>query len=186
MAGHNWTPEKLATLDLSKLKIVHANALRVGAPDLLEMCASEISSRSKKSPARSGSSSLNAEHGDIVTEYHFVCRNDRGVTFNSDDTFWSTSWVVAEDVIKRSLSFGAKFALHNSKQELSYRQGSIRDYRRVDDFADGKVASRIDFLVASDSQPLEWAGRGAGERGYKRARSSGNEVASNAETGKLP
>jgi hypothetical protein len=180
MAGHNWTPEKLAALDLPRLKNVEENALRNGVSDLIGMCASEIASR-KKSPSRHSSSPAKAESGDVVTEYHFVCRNDRGVTFNSDGTFWSTSWVVAEDVIKKSLRFGAKFALHNTKQEPSYRQGLIKDYRRIGDFADGKVESRIDFLVLSESQPLEWAGSGSGEKGYKRAKSSGNKVASNAE-----
>jgi hypothetical protein len=184
MAGHNWTPEKLSALDLSKLKNVQENALRNAVPDLLDMCASEIASRKKVTPSRHSISPAKAESGDIVTEYHFVCRNDRGVTFNPDGTFWSTSWVVADDVIKKSLRFGARFALHNSKQEPSYRQGLIKDYRRIQDFADGKVESRVDFLVLSEPQPLEWAGSGAGEKGYKRAKSSGNETTPNVEAGK--
>jgi hypothetical protein len=180
MVGHSWTAEKLSALDLPKLKNVQENALRNGASDLVDMCALEIASR-KKSQSRVSGSSARVETGDIVTEYHFVCRNDRGVTFNADGTFWSTSWVVAEDVIKRSLSFGARFALHNSKLEPSYRQGLIKDYRRIDDFADGKVESRIDFLITSEPQSLEWAGSGTGEKGYKRAKSSGNP--SSAEAG---
>jgi hypothetical protein len=186
MAGHNWTPEKLSNLDLSKLKNVQENAVKNAVPDLMDMCASEIASRKKVTPSRQSSPPAKAESGDIVTEYHFVCRNDRGVAFNPDGTFWSTSWIVAEDVIKKSLRFGARFALHNSKQELSYRQGLIKGYRRIDGFADGKVESRIDFLVLSESQPLEWVGSGAGEKGYKRAKSSGNEASPNVEAGKIP
>jgi hypothetical protein len=170
---HNWTAEKLSALDLAKLKVVRANAERNEAADLVAMCDFEKSSR-KPAITRAATTKVAAEIGDLVTEYHFVCRNDRGVTFNSDGTFWSTSWVVSEDVLKKSIKAGAKFALHNSRAEPSYRQGTIKEYRRIDDFADGEVESRIDFLVAPDDMPLVWSGSGAGEKGYKRVNSSRN------------
>ena len=168
-----WTAEKLSVLDGVKLKVVRENAERKGATDLVAMCDAEIVARKPTAPSR-GKKFVPSETGDVVTEFHFVCRSDRGVTLNADGTFWSTSWVVAEDVLQKSLKYGAKLALHNSKVEHSYRQGTIKDYRRIEDFADGEVESRIDFLVAvDDTPPLEWAGSGAGEKGYKRVRSSG-------------
>ena len=170
--AHNWTAEKLAALDLAKLRVLRENAERNGAVDLIGMCDADL--RSRKPPAVSRSKkTIDAETGDLVTEYHFVCRDDRGVTFNPDGTFWSTSWVVSEEVLKKSLEYGAKLALHNSKAEPSYRQGMIKDYRRIDDFTDGEVESRIDFLVVSGDAPLDWAGSGTGEKGYKRVKSSG-------------
>jgi hypothetical protein len=177
-----WTAEKLSALDSAHLKTVRDNALRLGADELVVMCDSEINSRKKAAP-RTLKTAIRAEAGDIVTEYHFVCRNDRGVTFNSDGTFWSTSWVAAEEVVKTSIQFGARLALHNSKLEPSYRQGVIKEYRRVDDFAEGKVESRIDFLVLSEPQELKWAGTGTGEKGYKRVRSSGDQPKLTSDVG---
>jgi hypothetical protein len=173
-----WTAEKLSALDLTKLKVIRENAERKGAVDLVVMCDAQIAARRPAATSRQ-QNPARSEAGDVVTEYHFVCRDDRGVTFNPDGTFWSTSWVVSEEVIKKSLRYGAKLALHNSKAEQSYRQGTIKEYRRIDDFADGEVESRIDFLVTSDDAPLDWAGSGAGEKGYKRINSSGNAATSN-------
>ncbi|WP_431016072.1 hypothetical protein [Bradyrhizobium pachyrhizi] len=173
-----WTAEKLAALDLAKLKVIRENAERKHAVDLVAMCDAEIAARRPASTPRANNP-MRRESGDVVTEYHFVCRSDRGVTFNPDGTFWSTSWVVAEDVIKKSLRYGAKLALHNSKSEQSYRQGTIKEYRRIGGFADGEVETRIDFLVASDDTPLDWAGSGTGEKGYKRIKSTGNASTSN-------
>jgi hypothetical protein len=169
---HNWTAERLSAQDLAALKVIRENAERKGATDLISMCDTEISRRKPATSPRA-KRSIEAETGDLVTEYHYVCRNDRGVTFNPDGTFWSASWVVAEDVLQKSLKFGAKLALHNSKAEPSYRQGAIKEYRTIDDFADGEVTSRIDFLVLPDEIPLVWAGSGTGERGYKRVKSTG-------------
>ena len=170
--AHTWTIEKLSALELAKLKVVRENAERNGVADLVAMCDSAIGLRKPPASLRTRKA-IDSEIGDLVTEYHFVCRNDRGVKFNSDGTFWSTSWVVAEEVLQKSLKYGAKLALHNSKAEPSYRQGTIKDYQRIDDFTDGEVEARIDFLVVPDDTPLDWAGSGAGEKGYKRVKSSG-------------
>jgi hypothetical protein len=168
-----WTAEKIAELDSARLKTLRENASQKGAVELVALCDQEIDSRGLK--GRSDRTSAGKpEIGDIVTEFHFVCRADRGVILNQDGTFWSTSWVAAEDVVKKSIRFGAKLALHNSKAEPSYRQGIIKAYRRIGDFAEGEVESRIDFLFFSDSQPLQWAGLRAGEKGYKRAKASGD------------
>ncbi|WP_315723166.1 MULTISPECIES: hypothetical protein [unclassified Bradyrhizobium] len=173
-----WNAEKLSALDLARVKIIRDNAQRKGAIELVAMCDAQIAERQPVRPPRARNAA-EAETGDLVIEYHFVCRNDRGVTFNPDGTFWSTSWVVGEDVLRKSLRYGPKLALHTSKTEPSYRQGKITDYRRVDDFADGKVESRIDFLVVPDNTPLDWAGAGTGEKGYKRVKSSGNAITTN-------
>jgi hypothetical protein len=167
--AHSWTAEKLSALELARLKVLRENAMRNGAVDLVAMCDSAIDLRKPAASARSRKAT-DKETGDLVTEFHFICQNDRGVKVNSDGTFWSTSWVVAEEVLQKSMKYGAKLALHSSKAEPSYRQGTIRDYQRIDDFAEGDVKFRIDFLVVSDETPLAWAGSDAGE---KRAKSSG-------------
>ncbi|WP_332695841.1 hypothetical protein [Bosea sp. (in: a-proteobacteria)] len=140
------------------------NAVRRSATDVVRICdlaLSELkpaSQRTKPSAAR--------PTAEYVAEYHFVCRDDRGVTFLSDGTFRSASWVVAHDEIEKSLRFGAKLALHNSKLEPSYRQGTIIGFERIDDFQDGETRVRIDFLVTPDEGRLDWAGGGTGEKGY--------------------
>jgi hypothetical protein len=163
---HNWTEEKLAALDPKKLRIVRENAKRKGVASLVHLCDQIIGSR--ELPRAPKSTSLKSETGEIVEEYHFVCRNDRGVTMNSDGTFWTASWVVDQAVAQESMKYGARLALHNSKQEASYRQGTITELKRVEYPEDGKIKSRIDFKVSPDSSPLQWAGRSAGEKGYKR------------------
>jgi len=170
MADYNWTAEKLAALDLKRLKIVKENAERKGAIDLVAKCDEEI--RSRPSSHFSASPKLKSQAGDIVLEYHFDCRNDRGVTLNPDGTFWSASWVVAEDVVETSMRYGAILALHNSRRELSYRQGTIKDYRLVNYDQEGEIKSRIDLLVSSEATSLPWAGRATGEKGYKRRKIS--------------
>ncbi|MFL9499901.1 hypothetical protein ACJMQP_07540 [Rhodopseudomonas palustris] len=174
---HNWTAEKLAALDTVRLRTLRQNAIRLDAADLTELCDAALAARVPQRQA--ANRAYRQEVGDIVTEYHFVCRNDRGVTFNPDGSFWTASWVVAEGLLKRSMNFGAKLALHNSKLEPSYRQGLIKEYRLVDDFAEGEVESRIDFLVVPDTQSLDWVGAGRGEKGYKRAKTLGGRVVAN-------
>ena len=166
MVNHGWTAEKLASLDLPKLKSLRDNAIAKYAKDLAALCEQEIEARR---PKKGGSQSVVRRHGSngVVVEYHFVCRDDRGVTTNPDASFWSASWVVSEQTLIRSIKHGTMFCLHNSKDELSYRQGKVVEYRRIEDFEDGEVESRIDFLVVPSGPALEWFGDGTGEKGYR-------------------
>ena len=121
---HSFTPEPLKTLDLSKLKIIRENAERKSASDLIRMCDEELALRSPKNARKERASSTHAG-GDVVTGYHFVCSKGRGVDEDTNGHFRSGSWVVAEANVVESLKYGAYLALHENKNEPSYRQGQI-------------------------------------------------------------
>ena len=163
--SHNYTPEKLRNLETSKLKALYENALRLDAADLVEMCRSELSLRSpRKAKERDqGEHSTNS----FVSEYHFVCAKDRGVTPAGPGKFWSGTWVVAQENVEKSLAFGASLALHESKSDVSYRQGKIVEFRRGSRDIIDKENEGIEFLVEETASPLEWVGGGSGEKGYK-------------------
>ncbi len=162
---HNFTPEKLSTWDTAKLRVLHDNAVRQGASDLVEMCEWELERRKPQKAPRLGQD----EHSEnsFVSEYHFVCAKDRGVIGAGPGKFWSGAWVVAEANVKKSIEYGAYLALHETKAETSYRQGRILDYRRgARDMVD-KQNEGIEFLIEETNHPLEWHGGGSGEKGYK-------------------
>ena len=60
-----------------------------------------------------------------VRGFHFICPKELGVTAQSDGTFRTGIWAVAENVVKRALIADAYVALHNTKAENSYLQGKI-------------------------------------------------------------
>ena len=86
---------------------------------------------------------------------------------NNDGTFWSGSWVVSKQNVENSLKYGAYLALHDSKAELSYRQGKIIGYRKTSRSMVSKNEDGIEFKVLAEEVPYEWVGAGAGEKGYK-------------------
>jgi hypothetical protein len=112
-----------------------------------------------------------------VTGYHFVCERGRGVTEIGDGRFWSGSWVVAESKVRKSVERGAYLALHEAKGEVSYRQGTIVDYRRSprdmvpesETGASSQIEEGIEFLVQEADLPYTWVGGGSGEKGYRWA-----------------
>jgi hypothetical protein len=176
--SHNYTPEKLALESRENVETIRKNAARLGAIDLAEMCDRDLESR--KPPKTEKSVSRHPKHSDtdIVVGYHFVCERDRGVTHVGDGSFWSGSWVVSEDNVKASLRYGAYLALHESKSDLSYRQGQILRYRRSprDMLANkksdpgAKVEEGIEFLVRETNKSYVWVGTATGEKGYRWAK----------------
>jgi hypothetical protein len=181
MAVSMWTPDKLRSLALPQLKILRDNASKRGVTDIVELCDAEIAARPAVARTTGLRSAATKEEGDIVIEYHFVCRGDKGVTVNNNGTFWSGSWGVSEEVVKTSMKYGARFALHESKGAPSYRQGKIVEYTKVEAMKNNKPEARIDFLVESETTPLDWAGAGVGEKGYKRAKRSDLTAAATSE-----
>ena len=168
---HSFTPEKLQKLERDKLENVLANARKHNAEDLVAMCLAEIETRPLRKARNKHSQSDRSDH-DVVTGYHFVCTDDRGVTQSGENEFWSGSWVVAIETIERSLKYGAYLALHESKSELSYRQGQILDFRTAPRSMVSKSEEGVEFLVRADEKPREWIGAGAGEKGYLREKTS--------------
>ncbi|QIB36212.1 hypothetical protein G3A50_10885 [Ancylobacter pratisalsi] len=155
-------------METPQLKQLMANAQQRGASTLAADCEAVLLERSPK-PKPSAPSSGKRRAGNYVCEFHFVCEHDRGVTSDGDRFFWSGSWVVSEEEVIKSIQQGAKLALHNARDDLSYRQGKIIDYRKADRDMVKKRNVGIEFLVAADEQPLAWFGDGTGEKGYKWA-----------------
>lgn len=67
---------------------------------------------------------------------------------------------------------GAYLALHESKAEVSYRQGQIVDYATTErnmlhqEDAEPQTKFGVEFVVEATDNPYEWVGEGAGEKGY--------------------
>ena len=97
-----------------------------------------------------------------VTEIHVISNKtgNAGQPLNLRDLtsshFVSGFWTIK----KEHLRYGVIFALHKSKREESFLQGTIEDVEMVQ----GK---RVELRIQRTPKPLPWAGLGTGERGYK-------------------
>jgi hypothetical protein len=160
-----YSDEKLASLSRDQLINLRANAERLQVTALVVRC--DLTLLAKPAP-RAAFRGVSREHKDqdFVHGYHFVCSKDRGVIDNPDGTFWSGSWVVAEEQVKRSLQYGAYLALHEAKRDQSYRQGEIIAYRTSSRSMIDKDETGIEFQVRTSDQSVEWNGGGSGEKGY--------------------
>lgn len=162
---HTYTPEKLGALEREKLRTIRENALRLGADDLVRNCDDELARRAPVKQRRDQASSRRNDD-DVVVGYHFVCSKDRGVIEDGNGRFRSGSWVVAESNIAASLAFGAYLALHDAKNEPSYRQGQIIGYALSPRDMIDKDNIGIEFLVQETGSHYQWVGGGSGEKGY--------------------
>ncbi len=168
-----WTSERIAKLDKAEITNLRANAIRLGVDVIVERCDDELLHRA---PKKQRSREHQAPHSNdsVVTGYHVVCADDRGVTQLDNGRFRSGSWVIAEENVRRSLEYGAYLALHQTKADLSYRQGRILDYARtprvmVESETGAKTEEGIEFLVQATEEPYAWVGTATGERGYRWA-----------------
>lgn len=170
----DWTPERIALLEsIEKVKSLRDNAARRGSSEVVERCDAEIL---RRNPPRIKSPRSNAQAetrvGQYVAEFHFVCPNELGVTRQQDGRFRSGTWVVSEDNAETGLKHGSVVALHASKAESSYLQGTIKGWQkrsRESRYAEDQVVKTefgIEFLLEPMNTPLSWAGEGAGEKGY--------------------
>ncbi len=172
--SHQWTPEKLAAQGRKSVEVIRDRAARHGVTDLVDLCERDRAQRPKKMVHAAKAATPRRSASDVVTGYHFVCEQGRGVTEAGTGRFSSGSWVVAEANVPKSLQVGAYLALHASK-ESSYRQGRIVDFRRsprdmvaqCDTGARPQIDEGIEFLVEETGNPYEWVGSGSGEKGYR-------------------
>jgi hypothetical protein len=149
-----WSAEELSKRTSKEVRTILENALRKERFDVASMCETVLEGR-----LRAG-----RDHTQVA-EFHFVCQNDRGVTLHSDGTFSTRAWVVSEVHRIPSIKNKAILALHESKSEPSYRQGTIIGWSDVPrgEFGEGVG---VEFLVTPTDQPLQWQGLGSGEKGY--------------------
>ena len=166
-ATQTFSADEIKTWSVKKLEDFHARSERLKRPDLRATIEAELASRAERA-TRESVARPQRRTGKVVTEYHFVCANNRGVTTDADGTFRTGSWVVAEDRVKASLAHGAIVALHGSRGEPSYRQGELIGYRFTQRDMIDKDNIGIEFHVRpSTLGPLMWVGDATGEKGYR-------------------
>ena len=92
-----------------------------------------------------------------VVGIHLVCRQRLRVEELGNGYFKSGHWKIAES----RANTAQYLALHESKNQPSYKQGIIENWERSEERPD-----RIIFYVKATDEPKEWVGGGAGEKGY--------------------
>lgn len=149
-----WTIDRLRALETKDLKQLFENAAQRGRSDLVALCEEVLEER-----ITSGRAHL------YVAEFHFVCRDSKGVHELPDGTFTTGTWVVSEVHKAPSLRRRSIVALHQSQSEPSYRQGHVvgwgREERGV--FGDG---TGVRFTIEPIGGTLPWGGDGTVERSY--------------------
>jgi hypothetical protein len=166
----DWTAERVSQLSLSEVRRLLENAVRLANLEVVALCEADIARRSPEKPRSKRSNRSPEQVGQNVKGFHFVCEDDAGVTFNPDGTYWTGSWVVDARHAERGVEIGAYVALHADRATASYRQGTILGWRKVGRDR-GKIENGIEFLIQPTNEPLQWVGRGAGEKGYARDQS---------------
>ncbi len=94
-----------------------------------------------------------------VVGIHLVCRQGLNVEDLGNGKFKSGHWKISES----SARTAQYLALHESKNQPSYRQGIIESWERSEERPD-----RLIFYVKATNEPKEWVGGGAGEKGFFR------------------
>jgi hypothetical protein len=169
-----WTPEKIAALKTAdQVKSLRSNAAKKGNEEIIALCDADLLRRNPpkvRQPRPDGAKESRA--GQYVSEFHFVCPNELGVTRHRDGLVQSGTWVVAETQVETGLRYGSTIALHSSKAEPSYLQGVIKRWdkrQRERKYAEDqlvKTEQGIDFFFEPTGTSLPWVGDGAGEKGY--------------------
>jgi hypothetical protein len=166
-----WTSDEIAKRSTEDLQSLRKNADRLGRQEIVALCDAELSSRKptrEKRPKRIGESRA----GQYVTEFHFVCPKEQGITKTHNGQIWTGTWVVDPAHAKTAEDYGSLVALHTSRAEPSYLQGAIKAWRksprepRYSDTQLTKTESGIDFLFEPTTNPVPWVGEATGEKGY--------------------
>jgi hypothetical protein len=163
-----WTREKIATLSSSHVESLRENAAKRGRQDIVELCNEELAHRKPLRAKRASEGANEDRGGHYVSEFHFVCPNELGITRNQDGTIWTGTWVVAEKHAENAVRYGALAALHSSKAEPSYLQGTVKAWRKSPRQArySGEQLAQTSEGIQLSNIPLPWKGTATGEKGY--------------------
>jgi len=168
-----WTTERIGQLSTDQIKSLRENASKRSEDKVVELCTAELAKRKPTRPKTQRANPVATSHeGEVVGGFHFVCPKEKGVERNPDSTFWTGTWVVDEAHAEQAPQIPAYVALHTTKSEPSYLQGTVRGYRKTSrqpEYAEGrpvKIETGIDFLLAPTTTSYAWHGDGAGEKGY--------------------
>jgi hypothetical protein len=168
----DWTKGKIAGLSTDEIETLRQNAAKRERQDIVEICKEELTNRMPVRTKKSSDDVSVGHRGQYVSEFHFVCPHELGITRNQDGTIWSGTWVVAKEHAEKAVMYGALVSLHSSKAEPSYLQGQIKDWRksarqpRYSSEQLTQIEEGIDFLFKPSNLPLMWKGDGSGEKGY--------------------
>jgi len=171
---------RIAALPTAQIKTLRENAVRLGHHDVAGLCDEIIAKRgpvkAKRGPTKkntSGPRKISTPRANgVVIGFHFVCAQGKGVTQNGDGTAWTGTWVVDTVHAELGLKRGSYVALHSTKSEPSYLQGTIQGWRkarREREYAQDRTMRTefgVDFLLALTSETYTWVGDGSGEKGY--------------------
>jgi hypothetical protein len=166
-----WTSEKIGALSAGQLENLRTNALQKGAVEVVAMCDAEIERR--KPTRKKAASSSKSHSGEVVLEFHFVCRKEQNVEPAPNGFLWTGTWWVSRKVAKEAAKFASYVALHEARAQPSYLQGEIRDIRvskRKKEYVEGQPVKNeigIDFLIQPTEGSLVWSGDATGEKGYR-------------------
>jgi len=169
-----WTREQIARLSNDQIETLRGNAERLGRQEVIDLCDEELYNR-KPIRAKDTVNVRDDRRGQYVSEFHFVCPSELGITRNQDGTIWTGTWVVAEEHAERAVRYGAFVSLHPSRAEPSYLQGRVTAWRksprqpRYSGQQRTQVEEGIDFLFEPSGSPLPWKGDATGEKGYSWA-----------------
>lgn len=171
MIAKEWSEERIAALATDEVKSLRENAARFGHQKTVDLCAAELAKRTPPKSKKPKTANVHRS-GQYVSEFHFVCPSELGVTTNLDGTKWSGTWVVDEDHAIAAEKYGSIVALHASKAESSYLQGVVKGWRKSQREAKYsgdqtvRTALGIDFLFEPSGTPTPWKGDATGEKGY--------------------
>ncbi len=166
-----WTKEEIATRSTEAVRNLRNNAARLGQQQVVFLCDEELLRR-KRQNLKKPKTNKEDQAGFFVSEFHFVCPNELGVTRNSDGTLSSGTWVVSVENAMAAEKYGSLVALHTTKSEPSYMQGTVKGWRqrpREDRYSGEQVTknkSGIEFVLEPTSASLVWQGDASGEKGY--------------------
>lgn len=161
---HIWSLEKLAALSPQRLEVLRQNALKAEDSPLAALCADLQQSRRPKTstPLRNVSP---------VIGFHFVCDDDYEVTLADGGKVWSGVWAIDQSHCDGAISMKGYVALHSSKRQMSYRQGTIVGWE-MKERTKGTRQLGVSFLLLPFEEQLPWFGSGSGEKGYRRTSDS--------------
>jgi hypothetical protein len=166
-----WTEEEIAKRSADAIKALRGNALRLGQQHVVDLCDTELNRRKPSKPLKL-SRDQERRAGFYVSEFHFVCPNELGVTKNSDGTLSTGIWVVDAANAEAAEKYGSVVALHATRAEPSYLQGKVKGWqkkpreRKYSGDQLTKTMTGIEFLIEPTRTPLVWQGDATGEKGY--------------------
>jgi hypothetical protein len=168
----SWTEETIAKLCNQEIESLRQNAATRDRLEIVTLCDEELTRRKPVRPRKPSEGIIDDHSGQYVSEFHFVCPSELGVTRNQDGTIWTRTWVVAEEHAENALRYRALVFLHPSRAEQSYLQGTVTAWRknprqpRYSGDQLNQTREGIDFLFQPLAVPHEWKGDATGEKGY--------------------